>query len=90
MKTEAELLIEERVRKEHTVPWLWCLLFGCFYFLAKKMWVHAALSAVVAWATFGLSWLVYPFFVTSLVREHFKKEAEKDMLRRSQLYGEGL
>ena len=49
-------------------PFLWTLLFGPFYFAAKGVWKHAALSSVLAICTFGVSWLVYPFYARRIFR----------------------
>ena len=51
--------------------WLWCLLFGCFYFAVKGVWTHAVASFVLALLTFGLSWLVYPFFARGAVERNY-------------------
>lgn len=48
--------------------WLWCLLFGVFYFLYRRAWTHAAISAVGALFTAGLSWIIYPFFARAVMR----------------------
>jgi hypothetical protein len=53
------------------LAWLWVLLFGCFYFMFKGIWIHAIISFVVAIITVGLSWLVYPFFANSIVTKHY-------------------
>jgi len=52
-------------------PGLWTFLFGCFYFGAKGIWVHAAASLVLAVMTAGISWLVYPFFASRFIRQHY-------------------
>ena len=52
-------------------PWLWTLLFGCFYFAAKGIWTHAVISGFLAVMTGGLSWLVYPIFANEIVRNHY-------------------
>jgi hypothetical protein len=56
-----------RVVKHHSVPFLWCLLFGPFYFAAKGAWIHAVIALLAALVTMGLSWLVYPFFAKGIV-----------------------
>jgi hypothetical protein len=48
-----------RVVKHHSVPFLWCLLFGPVYFAAKGVWLHALIALLAALATMGLSWMVY-------------------------------
>jgi hypothetical protein len=56
-----------QVVKHHSVPFLWCLLFGPFYFAAKGAWIHAVIALLAALVTMGLSWLVYPFFAKGIV-----------------------
>lgn len=58
-------------RKEVTVPWLWTLLFGFLYFAAHGVWTHAIIGLVLACVTFGVSWLLYPFFASSIIRQHY-------------------
>ena len=53
--------------------WLWCLLFGFFYFAVKGIWTHAVIGLVLAILTSGLSWLIYPFFVYSITETHYQK-----------------
>lgn len=50
---------------------LWALLFGPFYFAYKGLWGHTFFGILAAIATFGLSWLVYPFFAGTLVRRRY-------------------
>jgi len=52
-------------------PWIWCLLFGCVYFAAKGIWTHAVAALLLALLTFGLSWLIYPFFARQIVETHY-------------------
>jgi hypothetical protein len=54
-------------------PWLWALLFGCFYFAFKKAWLHATVSAALAVATAGLSWFIYPLFANRVVSRAYIK-----------------
>ena len=51
--------------------WLWCLLLGPVYFAAKGIWFHAATSLLLAIATGGISWFIYPFFANWSVRKHY-------------------
>lgn len=48
-------------------PWLWCLLFGPFYFASKGCWFHAVLACVLAPLTFGISILIYPCLAAGIV-----------------------
>lgn len=59
--------------EESSSPWLWCLLFGTFYFMFKGVWTHAVLSFIVAVFTGGLSWLIYPFFAKQILITHYNK-----------------
>jgi hypothetical protein len=52
---------------------LWTLLFGCFYLAYKELWLHAVLSLVAAIFTYGISWLIYPFFVYRLVVDSYRR-----------------
>lgn len=57
--------------EDSSLPFLWCLLFGPLYFLAKGIWLHAVASLVLALCTAGMSWLIYPFAAGSIVRSHY-------------------
>jgi hypothetical protein len=46
-------------------------LFGCVYFAVKGVWTHAIAALLLALATAGISWLVYPFFATEILRTHY-------------------
>ena len=35
------------------LAWLWCLLFGCFYFAAKGVWTHPVAAFFLAIVTYG-------------------------------------
>lgn len=50
--------------------WLWTLLFGVGYFAVRGIALHAILSLLLAVATSGVSWLIYPFFARRIVRNH--------------------
>src|SRR2546427_10442657 len=52
--------------EESSSPGLWCLLFGFFYFAIKGIWTHAVVGVVLACCTFGISWLIYPFFANGI------------------------
>jgi len=56
---------------------LWCFLFGCFYFAYKGVWGQAFLSGIIAVCTFGLSWLIYPFFAEKIIVDHYQKNGWK-------------
>lgn len=53
------------------LSFLWCLLFGAFYFMVKGVWSHALVGLGLAVLTCGISWFVYPFFAAGIVRRHY-------------------
>jgi hypothetical protein len=53
---------------------LWVFLLGFFYFAVKGVWNHAVASLLAALCTFGLSWLVYPFFANQIMRTHYLRK----------------
>src|SRR6266478_708588 len=57
-----------------SLPFLWTLLFGPLYFAVKGVWTHAIVSAIVGICTFGLSWLIYPFFASKIMRTHYLRK----------------
>ena len=61
--------IETITRKD----FYWCLLFGFLYFIKKKIWLHAIVSFLLASVTYGISLLIYPFFVKSILQKEYLK-----------------
>ena len=61
--------IETITRKD----FYWCLLFGFLYFIKKRIWFHAIVSLLLASLTYGLSLLIYPFFVKSILQKEYLK-----------------
>jgi hypothetical protein len=59
--------------RKNTLPFLWTLLFGGFYFIANGMWGQSVIALFVSVITFGIGWLVYPFVAKSMVRRHYLK-----------------
>lgn len=60
-------------------PWLWSLILGFFYFAAKGIWTHAIVGLVLGVLTIGLSWLIYPFFASGIVRAHYLRNGWTDL-----------
>jgi len=56
-----------------SLAFLWCLLFGSFYFAYKGVWGQAVLSFFIACFTFGISWLIYPFFAEKAIVDHYMR-----------------
>jgi hypothetical protein len=50
---------------------LWTFLLGPFYLGFKGLWGWAILGFVAAFFSFGLFWLVLPFFAEGVIRKHF-------------------
>lgn len=61
------------------LSWLWCLLFGCIYFLARGNYRHMLLSFLFAVFTFGFSHLIYPFFVYPINDAYYLRKGWKKM-----------
>ncbi len=57
-----------------SIVFLWVLLFGGIYFAVKGVWAHAVVGLVLAFFTYGISWLRYPFFASSIMRRHYLKQ----------------
>ena len=60
--------------EEVSSVWLWVLLFGTIYFAVKGVWTHALVSFVFALLTAGISWLIYPFFASGIMRKYYLKK----------------
>ena len=54
--------------------WLWTLLFGSLYFAVRGVWGHAVVSLVLAFCTFGLSWLIYPFLAQGILEKQYLRK----------------
>ena len=49
------------------------LLFGGIYLIYRKIWNHFFIFIILAIITYGLIWLVYPFFMYWIVKGHYQK-----------------
>ena len=56
--------------------WLWCFLFGCFYYAAKGMWG----SAVLSFFTLNGLLVIFPIMNKGLVRKHYENLGWKVMV----------
>ena len=63
--------LQNGFEEEVSCPGLWCLIFGALYLAVKGAWGHALASFVIALCTMGLSWLLYPFFASEIVRTSY-------------------
>lgn len=60
-------------------PWVWVLLFGCFYFAYKGVWSHFVISLLLTLIALGIAslvgpplvWFVYSFFARSIMCQHY-------------------
>ncbi|MBI4470947.1 MAG: SHOCT domain-containing protein [Acidobacteria bacterium] len=74
---------KERVEIFRGFSWP-CLFAGCFWY-AKGMWGMGILAFLLAFVTFGLSWLVFPFIANdqyrrTLLNEGYVPEDQADHL----------
>src|SRR6266540_167567 len=51
-----------------------CLFFGCFWYLYKGMWGWALIAFALAFSTFGISWLFFPFFANEQYAQSLLKQ----------------
>ena len=59
--------------------WSWpCLVLGCFWFLDKGMGFWALISFLLAFLTFGISWLIFPAFANRLHADYLRKQGYFD------------
>lgn len=65
--------------EESSAPFVWALLFGFIYFIYKGIWKHALISFLLLFFTMGLSWLIYPFFASDIVRNNYLKDGWENM-----------
>jgi|ETNmetMinimDraft_2_1059921.scaffolds.fasta_scaffold51450_2 hypothetical protein len=59
------------------LAWLWTFLFGVIYFAIKGVWRHAFVGFILALCTFGISWLIYPFFAHSILEKQYLRNGWK-------------
>ena len=64
--------------EEATAPWLWTLLFGPIYFAVKGIWTHFAAGILLGLVTYGISWLIYPFFANGIVKTHYFRKGWRE------------
>lgn len=62
-----------------TFAWLWCLLFGPFYFATKRNWTMVFIGLFCGLFTLGLSWLIFPFFVYHINRKELLMRGFKEI-----------
>jgi hypothetical protein len=60
--------------EEVQFPGLWTFLFGGLYFATKGIWTHFIAGFVLAVCTFGVSWFIYPFFASDIIRSHYLRK----------------
>jgi hypothetical protein len=51
-----------------------CFFFGCFWYVAKGLWGMGILAFLLALVTWGISWLVFPFFANDQYRKSLLKD----------------
>ncbi len=59
------------------LTWLWTLLFGIIYFAIKGVWRHVLVGFILSICTFGISWLIYPFFAKGIIKNQYLRNGWK-------------
>ena len=59
--------------------WFYTLIFGCFYLGYKGAWMAAVLCFFAAFFTFGISWLIVPFFADDIVRKCYLQRGWREL-----------
>jgi len=54
--------------------WAKVFFLGFIYFAVKGVWTHAFVSFILAPMTLGISWLIYPFFTSAVMRKHYLRK----------------
>jgi hypothetical protein len=62
------------LRVERSSTFFLTLLFGCFYLAYKEAWLHAAIALLLAFVTYGLSWIIYPFFAYRVIVDTYRRK----------------
>ena len=62
-----------------STSWLWVLLIGPLYWVARGVWRHALLHFVLIGMSFGLASLIYPFFTYRILDLHYRKSGWKEV-----------
>jgi hypothetical protein len=52
-------------------PSIYALVFGPFAFFRWSIWLQGIVLVALTAGTFGLVWLLLPFFVTGMIRQHY-------------------
>lgn len=76
MSSKSDVLVDPKtgVKEQTWTGFSWpCLLFGVFWFLYKRLYGWAAISALAAILTSGFAWLAFPFFANGVHRSNLQK-----------------
>jgi uncharacterized membrane-anchored protein len=61
-------------------PTFWLsLVFGCFYLAYHEAWWHALIAFVLSAVTYGLAWLIYPFFAYRFLVDSYRRRGWIDV-----------
>lgn len=60
-------------------PFLWTLLFGCFYFLKHGAWKYALIAFIVSLITGGIAWFFFPFWGKKIIRDAYLSKGWKEL-----------
>lgn len=83
--------------EEKSVPWLWCLLFGAFYFLVSGIFTHVVIILVLTCTLFALfgvlpatlivifMHLYYSSVANPIVRNHYLRKGWQEVTEKSEV-----
>ena len=74
MKMKKMTATKEGETKNLNYVWLWCMIFGMWYFLYNSAWKWALIYTLIFLVTFGYSAFIFPFFARSIMRKHFESD----------------
>jgi hypothetical protein len=68
-----------RVQVNDGSAFVWTLLFGGFFFLVRGSVRHFFIGLILGACTFGLSWLIYPFFAAGILRTMYFERGYREV-----------
>jgi hypothetical protein len=65
-----ELVNPSNGARKSTIPFLWCALFGGFYFIVHGIWKHVFIWLLVLPTIIGF--FIYPFLAKRILKHHYE------------------
>ena len=69
-----------RVQVSDGACFLWTLLFGGLFFLVRGSVRHFFIGFILGACTFGISWLIYPFFASGILRTMYLERGYREVI----------